>query len=314
MMKYAASRMLLALPTILISLFMIFFMIRLIPGDPAQIILGDVDDAGALQRIRTKLGLDQPLIVQFLLWLRAISGGDFGRSIALDSPVGDLLFSSFSVTALLVIPAVVIAALLAVPAGMFSAWRHNTHTDAAVVAAATAFLSIPSFWLGLIVMLVFGVKLDLLPVVGYVSPFDDFVQGIRYLIMPVMTLALVETGVFVRLVRSSTIEVKGLEYITHARAKGLPELLVARRHAFPNVMGPTWTMMGLALGGLLGGAVVIETVFSLPGLGRLMVEAVFARDYPVIQGCMVVIVMSYVFMNLVFELTAPIICPAVRYS
>lgn len=314
MMRYAAGRLFLALPTIFLSLFMIFFMIRLIPGDPAQIILGDIDDAQALERIREKLGLDKPMLVQFLLWLQAIVGGDFGSSITLDSPVSELLVSSFMVTALLVVPAIAIAALLSIPAGMYAAWRQNTRSDAIVVSVATAFLSVPSFWLGLIVMLVLGVKLDLFPVVGYVSPFDDVREGVRYLVMPVMTLALVETGVFVRLVRSSTIDVRELEYITHARAKGLPEFAVARRHALPNVMGPTWTMMGLALGGLLGGAVVIETVFSLPGLGRLMVEAVFARDYPLIQGCMVVIVMSYVFMNLLFELTAPLVCPAVRYQ
>lgn len=314
MIRYAAGRLVLALPTIFLSLFLIFFMIRLIPGDPAQIILGDIDDPQALERIREKFGLGKPILVQFLLWLQAIAGGDFGRSISLDNPVSDLLMSSFMVTALLVVPAVIIAASLSIPAGMYAAWRKNTRTDAIVVSLATLFLSVPSFWLGLIVMLVLGVNLDLFPVVGYVSPFEDFREGILYLVMPVMTLALVETGVFVRLVRSSTIDILGLDYITHARAKGLLESVVARRHALPNVMGPTWTMIGLALGGLLGGAVVIETVFSLPGLGRLLVEAVFARDYPLIQGCMVVIVLSYVVMNLLFELTAPLICPAVRYQ
>jgi len=314
MMRYAFSRFVLALPTILIALFLIFALIRLIPGDPAQLILGDTDDPAALARIRATLALDQPLPVQFMHWIGAIAHGDFGRSISMESPVIDLLMPAFGVTALLVVPAVIIAALLALPLGMFAAWRQNSGTDTLVVMAATFFLSVPSFWLGLMMLLYFGVKLDLFPVVGYVSPFDDLGEGLYYLVLPVVTLALIEAGVLVRLVRASTIEVLQLDYIAHARSKGLSEPAVARRHAFQNVMGPTWTMIGLALGGLLGGAVVIETVFSLPGLGRLMVEAVFARDYPVVQGCMVIVMLSYVGVNLAVELTAPLICPSLRHD
>lgn len=312
MIRYAAYRLLLALPTILISLFLIFALIRLIPGDPAQIILGDVDDPAALERIRAHLALDQPLPVQFLHWISALVHGDFGNSISMQSPVIDLLQPAFAVTAQLVVPAILLAASLALPIGMFAAWKQNSATDTAVVAGATVFLSIPSFWLGLMMLLIFGVWLDLFPVVGYVSPFESFSEGVHYLVLPVVTLALIEAGVLVRLVRSSTVEVLQLDYIAHARSKGLSELRVASRHAFPNVMGPSWTMIGLALGGLLGGAVVIETVFSLPGLGRLLVEAVFARDYPVVQGCMVFVMLSYIGVNLLVELTAPFICPALR--
>jgi peptide/nickel transport system permease protein len=314
MIRYALSRIALALPTIGLALFLIFAMIRLIPGDPAQLILGDTDDAAALARLRASLALDQPLPIQFGHWVAALAQGDFGRSISMESPVIDLLLPAFGVTALLVIPAMVIATMLALPLGMFAAWRQNSRIDTMVVTLATIFLSVPSFWLGLMALLLFGVKLDLFPVVGYVSPFDDLLDGLHYLVLPVITLALIETGVLVRLVRASTIEALQLDYISHARAKGLSEFSVARRHALPNVMGPTWTMVGLALGGLLGGAVVIETVFSLPGLGRLMVEAVFARDYPVIQGCMVIVMLSYVGVNLAVELTAPLVCPALRYD
>jgi peptide/nickel transport system permease protein len=194
------------------------------------------------------------------------------------------------------------------------AWRRNSRSDVAITTAATIFLSIPSFWLGLMMLLLFGVRLNLLPVVGYVSPRDDLAEGLRYLVLPVITLGLIETGVLVRLVRGSTAEVLRLDYVAHARAKGLSELRVAQRHVLPNVMGPTWTMIGLALGGLLGGAAVIETVFSLPGLGRLMVEAVFARDYPLIQGCMVLVMLSYVAANLAVEVTAPLVCPALRHD
>ena len=177
---------------------------------------------------------------------------------------------------------------------------------------ATLALSIPSFWLGLMFLLVFGVYLNLLPVVGYVSPLEDFWLGLSYLVLPVMSLALIEAGVLIRLVRASTIEVLGLDYIAHARAKGLTEAAVVVRHVLPNAMAPTWTMIGLTLGGLLGGAVVTETVFSLPGLGRLMVESVFARDYPVIQGCMVIVTVAYVSVNLLTEITYPIFSPGAR--
>jgi len=310
--RYALTRIAFAVPTVLLALAAIFFLIRLIPGDPAQLMLGDVEDPAALARIREQLALDQPIPSQFAHWLLQLLRGDMGRSITLDSPVADLLVPSFGVTASLVVPAVAIATLIAVPAGMLAAWRQNTRADAAIMTAATLALSIPSFWLGLLFLLVFGVKLNLLPVVGYVSPLENLGEGLTYLVLPVMSLALIEAGVLIRLVRASTIEVLGLDYVTHARAKGLGELTVMARHVFPNAMAPAWTMIGLTLGGLLGGAVVTETVFSLPGLGRLMVESVFARDYPVIQGCMVIVCVAYVGVNLFIELTYPLFNPGAR--
>ncbi|WP_332770851.1 ABC transporter permease [Phenylobacterium sp.] len=312
MTRYILTRVMLAIPTLLLALAAIFFLVRLIPGDPAQLMLGDVDDPAALARIRQELALDQPLPVQFGHWLLQLLRGDLGQSITLDSPVSDLLLPSFAVTASLVVPAVVVAALIAIPAGVVAGWKQNTRLDVAVMTLATLALSIPSFWLGLMFLLVFGVYLNLLPVVGYVSPLEDVWQGLSYLVLPVMSLALIEAGVLIRLVRASTIEVLGLDYIAHARAKGLTEAAVIVRHVLPNAMAPTWTMIGLTLGGLLGGAVVTETVFSLPGLGRLMVESVFARDYPVIQGCMVIVTVAYVSVNLLTEITYPIFSPGAR--
>ncbi|MDP3746558.1 MAG: ABC transporter permease [Phenylobacterium sp.] len=312
MTRYVITRIMLAIPTLLLALAAIFFLVRLIPGDPAQLMLGDVDDPAALARIRQELALDQPLPVQFGHWLLQLLRGDLGQSITLDSPVSELLLPSFAVTASLVVPAVVVAALIAIPAGVVAGWKQNTRLDVGVMTLATLALSIPSFWLGLMFLLVFGVYLNLLPVVGYVSPLEDFWQGLSYLVLPVMSLALIEAGVLIRLVRASAIEVLGLDYIAHARAKGLTEAAVIVRHVLPNAMAPTWTMIGLTLGGLLGGAVVTETVFSLPGLGRLMVESVFARDYPVIQGCMVIVTVAYVSVNLLTEITYPIFSPGAR--
>ncbi len=312
MLKYTLHRVALAVPTLLIVAVIVFVLMRAIPGDPAQIMLGDLENPRALAQMRSDLGLDRPVAMQFLVWLKRLAAGDLGNSIAQQRPVLEMLWGAFGVTASLVIPAMLIASLLAIPLGMIAAWKQNTWVDVSVVTAAIVFLSIPSFWLGLIFLLVFGLKLDLLPVVGYVSPLEDFREGIRYLIMPVTALALIETGVLIRMARSSTIEVLRLEYITHARAKGLRETAVALRHALKNAMAPTWTMIGLALGSLLGGAVVTETVFTLPGIGRLLVDSIFARDYPVVQGCLLFITLIYVLVNLVVDLCYPLFDPRVR--
>jgi len=311
-LKYSLNRLLLALPTLLIVAIIVFTIMRLIPGDPAQLMLGDIENPQALARMRAELGLDQPLPVQFMRWIGRLLAGDLGVSITQQRPVLEALLSGFAVTASLVLPAVLLASLLAIPAGMLAAWKQNSATDAVVVTLAIVFLSIPSFWLGLIFLLVFGLWLDLLPVVGYVSLSESLWEGMRYLVMPVAALALIETGVLIRMARSSTIEVLRLEYITHARAKGLGEFAVARRHALKNALAPTWTMIGLTLGSLLGGAVVTETVFTLPGLGRLLVEAIFARDYPVVQGCLLFVTAIYVLVNLVVDLCYPLFDPRVK--
>lgn len=312
MLKYALKRLLLAIPTLLLVSVIVFALVRMIPGDPAQLMLGDLDDPAALQRLRSEWGLDRPLPMQYLIWLGRMLQGDLGTSIAQQLPVGEVIVSGFWVTASLVLPAMLLASLLSIPAGMIAAWKQNTLADASIVALSIAFLSVPSFWLGLLMLLVFGVWLDLLPVVGYVALSENFGEGLRYLVMPVLALGLIETGVLVRSMRSSTIEVLRLEYMTHARAKGLSEWKVAMRHALPNAMAPTWTMIGLSLGSLLGGAVVTETVFTLPGLGRLLVDSIFARDYPVIQGCILLVSVIYIGVNLLVELCYPLFDPRVR--
>ncbi|HEY8011239.1 MAG TPA: ABC transporter permease [Rudaea sp.] len=314
MLKYATKRILLAIPTLLLVALAVFAMLHLIPGDPAQLMLGDIGTPQALAHLHAQLGLDQPLSKQFLLWLTRVLHGDFGTSIVQQRPVLDMLLGSFAVTASLVVPAVLLAALLAIPAGMLAAWKQNTWVDTGVMTLAIVFLSIPSFWLGLLFLMFFGLKLDLFPVVGYVSPLEDFREGITYLVMPVVSLALIETGVIVRMARASTIEVLRLEYITHARAKGLSEPAIAFRHALKNTMAPTWTLIGLSLGSLLGGAVVTETVFTLPGIGRLLVDSIFARDYPVVQGCLLLVTATYVGVNLLIDLSYPLFDPRVRLA
>lgn len=311
MLRFALTRILMALPTLLIVAVSVFVLIRLIPGDPAQLMLGDLADPASLADLRARLGLDKSLPVQFGIWFGNLLQGDLGQSISSQQPVLPLIVQRFWISAQIVLVAVLLACLVAVPAGVVAAWRQNSTLDLGLVGLATLLLSIPTFWLGLLLLLFFGLKLEWLPVVGYVSISEDATRGILYLVMPIMTLFLHEIGVLLRMARASTLEVLRLDYITHARAKGLSEGAVLWGHAFKNAFGPTWTLIGLVLGNLLGGIAVVETVFTIPGLGRLLVDSIFARDYPVIQGCLLFVAFTYVIVNLVIDLCYPIFDPRV---
>ncbi|SFU65942.1 peptide/nickel transport system permease protein [Polaromonas sp. YR568] len=311
MLRFALARLVMAIPTLLIVAVAVFVLIRLIPGDPAQLLLGDLADPIRLADLRAQLGLDKSWPVQFGIWSSHVLGGDLGVSITTGEPVLQLVMSRFLVSAQIVLVAVFFATLVAVPAGMIAAWKQNRLPDLMLVGTATLLVSIPTFWLGLLLLLFFGLKLEWLPVVGYVSVMNDWKSGLLYLLMPILTLFLHEIGVLIRMARASTLEVLRLDYITHARAKGLSERAVLIHHAFRNSFGPTWTLIGLVLGNLLGGVAVVETVFTIPGLGRLLVDAIFARDYPVIQGCLLLVAVIYVVTNLVIDLCYPIFDPRV---
>lgn len=311
MLIYLLRRVAMTVPSLFLVAAAVFTMMHLIPGDPAQLLLGDAADEASLAPLRRQLGLDQPLAVQFLRWLGDVVRGDFGTSITTGAPVLPLIIERFQVSATIVLVAVALATLIAVPAGLAAAWRHNQAVDTVIVGAATLLLSIPSFLLGLLMLLVFGLQLGWLPVVGYVSVADDIAVGITYVLLPIATLAMIETGVLTRMSRASAIEVQRLEYVTHARAKGLSERAVLLRHVLPNAFAPTLTMIGLVLGHLLGGIAVLETVFTLPGLGRLLVDAIYARDYPVVQGVMLFTALIYMFINLVIDLCYPLFDPRI---
>jgi peptide/nickel transport system permease protein len=289
----------------------VFLLMQLIPGDPATLMLGDLAQPGQVEAMRREMGLDQPIVVQFLIWMGNVLTGDFGQSIATRQDVLPLILDRFSVSATIVLVAVFFAALIAVPAGMFAAWRQDRFSDIAVIAISTLLLSIPSFWMGLMLLLIFGLQLGWLPIVGYVPFSRDITGALLYIVMPVITLVLVESGSITRMARASTIEVSRLDYITHARAKGLSESAVMWKHAFKNAFAPTWTLIGLILGSLLANIAVIETVFTIPGLGRLLIDGIYARDYPVVQGCMLFIAFIYVVVNLVVDLMYPLLDPRV---
>ncbi|MDP9600895.1 ABC transporter permease [Variovorax sp. NFACC27] len=311
MFRFAASRIAMAIPTLLIVAVSVFVLIRLIPGDPAQLLLGDLATPASLAELRERLGLDRSVPAQFGIWFGHVLQGDLGTSINTGQDVLSLVTDRFLISGRIVLVAVALAAMVAVPAGMIAAWKQNRSPDLLLVGAATLLVSIPTFWLGLLLLLLFGLKLGWLPVVGYVGISEDWKNGLLYLVLPILTLFLHEIGVLMRMARASTLEVLRLDYITHARAKGLSERAVLMRHAFRNAFGPTWTLIGLVLGNLLGGIAVVETVFTIPGLGRLLVDAIFARDYPVIQGCLLFVAVIYVVVNLVIDLCYPFFDPRV---
>lgn len=311
MLRYIFKRLLLALPTLFLVSLAVFFLVRLIPGDPAQVMLGEGADPAAIAALRIELGLDRPLPVQFLAWMGQVFQGDLGTSIVTGEPVTTLILTRFALTATVVLVAVALATCIAIAFGLLAAWRRDRRLDWIVNWSASLVLAVPSFWLGLILLLVFGVTLRWLPVVGYVPVSEGGLAALLFLVLPILTLTISESGVLTRMMRSSAIDVLGLDYVTHARAKGLREGVVLRRHVFPNAFAPTLTLVGLTLGHLLGGVAVIETVFTLPGLGRLMVNAVLSRDYPVVQGCLLFTAFVYVLINLIVDLLYPLFDPRV---
>jgi peptide/nickel transport system permease protein len=280
MLGYLLRRLLMTIPTLLLVGLAVFTLVRLIPGDPALVMLGDQVDSEQLQILRREYGLDRPIVVQFLLWLSRVAVGDLGHAITDGQAVLPLILERFQVSAVIVLVSVAFAAIVAVPAGLIAAWKQNSAGDLAVVAGATMLVSIPSFWLGLLLLTLFGMNLKWLPVIGYVPFTENFGLALSFVILPIVTLTMIEIGILTRMARASSIEVLRLEYVTHARAKGVPEWRVLGRHVLPNAFAPTWTLIGLVLGNLLGGIAVIETVFTLPGLGRLLVDATTRATIP----------------------------------
>jgi peptide/nickel transport system permease protein len=309
---YLLKRIAASVPTVIVVTVLVFALIRAIPGDPASLMLGDIDNPALLAEMRHALGLDRPVGEQFLIWVGNALRGDLGMSIARREPVMHLVLTHFAVTAQVVLTATLLACLVAVPAGMVAAWRQNRRADTAIVSTSILFVSMPSFWVGILLIWLFGVKLNWLPVYGFESIAQGGLGAARYLVLPVCAIVLTEIAAITRMMRASTIETLRLEYVAHARAKGLPEKRVMLRHVLPNSFGPTLTVIGLMLGHLLSGAAVIETVFTLPGIGRLLVESIYARDYPVVQGCLLFIALLYVAVNLAVDLLYPLFDPRVK--
>jgi len=312
MLAYFLKRLAMIIPTLLLVTITVFSVMRLVPGDPVLLIMGDIKNPELIEQMREQLGLNKPIIIQYFDWLWRLLHLDFGNSIMTGEPVLKAMLERFGVTAQVVIISVVVAAIFAIAGGTIAAWKQNQKTDTLIVTFAVLCMSIPSFWLGIAFIIVFGVQLQWLPTVGYISPLENFAEGIQFLVLPIAALVIAEMGGILRMVRSTTIDVLRLDYITHARSKGLSDYTVLFRHALKNTFIPTLTLLGLIMGSLLGGAAVIETVFTLPGLGRLLVTSIYARDYVMVQGIMIMVSTTYVMLNLLIDMLYPLFDPRVK--
>jgi peptide/nickel transport system permease protein len=291
---------------------MVFFLTRLAPGDPAALMLGDQATAEDIARLRATYGLDKPVLVQFLLWLKEVASGNLGQSIFLQRPVTQALAERAEPTFFLTLFSVVIAALIGVPAGIASAvWRGRT-VDQVVSGLAMLAANVPSFWLGLIVIQIFAVRLGWLPVAGYGDPGAPLTERLVHLILPASVLGVVNSALITRFTRASMLDVLNEDFIRTARSKGVSEARIVLRHALGNALIPIVTVIGLTAALLVGGAIVTETVFGLPGIGNLVVSAVLRRDYPVIQGALIAVAGVYVLINLLIDLIYTLVDPRVR--
>jgi peptide/nickel transport system permease protein len=311
---YLARRLLALIPVGLVVATAAFLLIHLAPGNPASIIAGPEATPDDVEKIEQQLGLDRPLPIQLVQWYGRLLRGDLGSSIFLRKPVTEAILDRVEPTLLLTVFSTVIAVLIGVPAGILSARYHNSIADQAFMVLALLGISIPNFLLGLLFVLVFGVWLGWFPVAGY-SPLEDgWLATLRSLVMPAFALALVQSALIARIARSAMLDVLREPFITAGRAKGLGEPAVVYKHALKAALIPTITIIGISFAILLSGAVVVETVFNIPGLGRLIISAVLRRDYPVIQGVVLCIAGVYMMVNLAVDLSYLMIDPRVRYQ
>ena len=312
MTRYILRRLVMLVPVLLVVGVVVFALVHLTPGDPAAVILGDRATPEDIARLREQLGLNDPLPVQFVRWFGNALRLDFGESIFLGEPVSQALLDRVEPTALLTLYALIFQVLIGVPAGVLAAVRHNSVVDRAVSVVAISGSAIPTFFLGILLILIFAVRLRWLPSGGYVPLREDAAAHFRGMLMPAFALGFSAAGLLARMVRSSMLDVMREDYVRTAFAKGLPEQLVVVRHALRNALIPALTVIGISLGALLGGAVVTETVFTIPGMGRLVVQSIARRDYPVIQGAVIAIAMTYVLVNLAVDLLYVYADPRVR--
>ena len=312
--KFLASRVISLVPILFGTSLVAFFLVRLIPGDPAIALLGLEADERAIAALRTQLALDQPIVVQYVTWLGRILTGDFGRSIQGGRDVFPLLLGALGPTALLAFAALAISLVIAIPAGIVAATRRNTLADYGASFVALCGLSMPSFWLGVLLILTFSIYVPILPASGYVSPLIDPFGFLSFLALPALTLGAALAAATMRMTRATMLEVLRADYVRTARAKGVPARRVVWRHAFRNAQIPIVTLLGIQMGQLLGGVVITETVFSWPGIGKLTVDAIFARDYPVVQGAVLLTATLFVLINLLTDVVYTLIDPRVRLA
>ncbi|HTN61546.1 MAG TPA: ABC transporter permease [Devosia sp.] len=314
MLRYLGKRFLLILPTVFVPLVLVFLLLRLSPGDPAGMMLGDQATAEQIAALRAQMGLDQPFLVQFVLWLKNIVTLNLGDSLFFREPVMQIIPRYAGVTILLTVVALTLAVIIGVTMGLISAMNRNKPLDRGVVTTAVLGISLPEFWFALLLIFVFSVTLRWFPVAGYNPPSAGMMAFGATIFLPALALGVRQSALMTRMMRSSMLDVLNEPYITTARAQGLPESTVIGRYAMRTAAMPVVTVVGLSAGYLLGGAVAIELIFALPGLGRLLVEAVGRRDYPLVEGGVLTIAVVLAFLNLLIDVIYALIDPRIRYQ
>ncbi|MBI2985747.1 MAG: ABC transporter permease [Deltaproteobacteria bacterium] len=304
--RYLINRLLLFFPTLLGSLTLVFFLIHLVPGDPVEVMLGETANSADKEALRRALGLDLPIWTQYLRFLAALVQGDFGRSLYEQAGVAELILARFPATLGLTLSAMGVALSMAFPLGILAAFKKNSWLDRASLLFSLLGLAMPNFWLGPILMIVFSIELGWLPVSGRGGPI--------HLILPSFTLGMVMAAILIRMIRASLLETIHEDYIQTARAKGLSEASIWLKHALRNSLLSVITIVGLQFGALLAGSIITETIFAWPGIGRLTIQAIQTRDYPLVQGCILAISTSYLVINLLTDILYHLVDPRVSYG
>jgi peptide/nickel transport system permease protein len=314
MMAYATRRLISAVPVLVLVSLVAFALMHIVPGDAAQVIAGPDATRDQIAAIRSGLGLDRPLSVQLVRWYWHLFHGDLGQSFMLGRSVVQAIGERVPVTFMLAAYSLLLTLPLGILAGVLAAYYHNRWLDSAIMSTALLGVSIPSFWLSIMGIILFSVTLGWLPSTGYVPPEDGILACLRSLTLPAVSLAVFQIGLLARMTRATMLEVLRQDFIRTARAKGVAEWKTVGKHALKNVMVPVQTIIGIIVGVLLAGAVVIEQVFALPGLGRLVIQGILRRDYPVIQGSLLVVAVFLVLINLAIDLLYAALDPRVRYD
>jgi len=312
MTGFLLRRIALVIPTLFFVSVLIFGLQQLLPGDPAQALAGEEQDPTVIQFLRQKYHLDQPLPVRYWIWIKGVAHGDLGESIRIKRPVKDLILEKLPVTGELAALAMLVALTIGVPMGIIAAVKQDTVIDYGATMAALWGLSIPNFWLGILLIMLFSVTLGWLPASGFVTPAESLKQNLLTLIMPAFVLGNAIAAVMMRHTRSAMLQVLSADYIRTARAKGLSQASVILRHALRNALIPVVTLGALEFGALLSGAVLTEQVFTIPGFGKLIVDAVFNRDYAVVQGVVLCTAFAYIMLNLIADIAYVLINPRLR--
>jgi peptide/nickel transport system permease protein len=312
MLSHILWRLLVAIPTLILISIFIFGLQKLLPGDPVLALAGEDRDPETLNRLRELYGLNDPIWAQFLSWAKGVLQGDLGTSIRSGIPVSEMIATKLPVTLQLAAMSMIFAIFIGIPAGIISAVRKGTKLDYAANVVALSGLSIPNFWLGIMLILIVSVKFQLLPASGYVPPTEDFWLSMKTMLMPAFVLGTGLAASLMRHTRSSMLTVMRQDYVRTARAKGLREPAVILRHAFRNALTPVVTLIALLFGELIAGAVLTEQVFTIPGFGKMIVDAVFNRDYAVVQGVVLVTAIGFIIMNLLADMAYVLLNPRLR--